>query len=450
MSIAENRWPRATALQLAAIAFVAMTTSSPRSSSAEPWRLSDRLPEWLTVELHNQTRFEAIDEQFRAGLMGSDQVLSMRTGIFAEARGAAWRVGGELVDMRAYLSDDNTPLDTAFSNPLDILQAYVAFDGENEGRKLSLLLGRFTLDLGSRRFIARNRYRNTINAFTGGHLHYQAGDTTVDAFATLPVQRKPFEREALADNALELDTESFDNVFWGVYVRRVFGDVAFEPYVFGRHDRRANGRADLLNPGVRVVKNPAVGDVHFELEALLQVGEVEQLNHLAGFLHASTGYTFDVWAQPSLSLTFEYASGDDDPDDDVSHGFNLLYGVPRPEYGPTMIYLAFNRTNLFTPGIQLDASPFDGVRTLITARSFTLAAARDAWFGSGYSDPTGQSGATLGEQFEVRVQYDVLPGNVRLEGGFAHLWRRGFAVNAARGAPTPNPTIGYLQVEMNI
>lgn len=431
--------------------FAAVALAAPSTASAEPWRLSDRLPDGLKVEVHNQSRFEYLDEHFQAGLTGSDQYLSLRTGVFAEAHLLpALRVGGEVVDVRGYFADDETPLDTAYANPLDVLQAYVAIDGHDAERSLSLLLGRFTLDLGSRRFVARNRYRATINAFTGAHAHYVGPQYTIDAFASLAVARKPTDRDELADNRIVFDTESFDAIFWGVYVRRAIAGVGAETFVFGRHDDRPDGRRDLLTPGLRFVRNAKPGTGHFEFEVALQFGSAERREHLAAFVATSAGYTFDVWSKPSVTLLFEYSTGDGDPNDDESTRFDRLYGVPRPEYGPTMLYLAFNRGNLATPGVRVVTKPFAPLKAIATLRSFALAEAEDAWLGSGYRDRTGRSGAVLGEQIELRVQYDVLPDNVRIEAGFAHLWRRGFAVAAARGAPTPDPTIGYLQLEMSI
>ena len=74
----------------------------------------------------------------------------------------------EFQDSRAYLEDDNTPVGTGLVNTAELLRAYLdlSFDGPFGGAH-ELQLGRLTMDIGSRRLVARNRFRNTSNAFTG-------------------------------------------------------------------------------------------------------------------------------------------------------------------------------------------------------------------------------------------------------------------------------------------
>ncbi|HAO88922.1 MAG TPA: hypothetical protein DCR00_08355, partial [Gammaproteobacteria bacterium] len=67
-------------------------------------------------------------------------------------------------------TDSGSPLDSFFANPLDILQANVTVPIANvfsESDRGFIKVGRFTMDQGSRRFVARNRFRNTINSFAG-------------------------------------------------------------------------------------------------------------------------------------------------------------------------------------------------------------------------------------------------------------------------------------------
>ena len=100
----------------------------------------------------------------------------------------------EIMDSRQYLSDAGSLIDTGQVNALEVLQAQVRWDAGPlfTGGKHRIQLGRETLDLGNRRLVARNAYRNTINAFTGVDWLW-TGDSggSIRSFAFLPVRRLP-------------------------------------------------------------------------------------------------------------------------------------------------------------------------------------------------------------------------------------------------------------------
>ena len=75
-------------------------------------------------------------------------------------------------------------------NAAELLRAYLEYQGAGPGAgTLRLRGGRITMDVGSRRFVARNRFRNTINGFTGFDAQWSSDEGhTLRAFYTLPVQ----------------------------------------------------------------------------------------------------------------------------------------------------------------------------------------------------------------------------------------------------------------------
>src|SRR3546814_3434102 len=102
-------------------------------------------------------RLEEIEGQARAGFDRDDGLFNIRTQLMAEYRSGAFRAGAELFDSRAYGADPGTPISTNEVNAMELVQAYVAGDIEEplgKGSKLSLMAGRFTLNLGSRRLVA--------------------------------------------------------------------------------------------------------------------------------------------------------------------------------------------------------------------------------------------------------------------------------------------------------
>jgi len=431
-----------------------------------PWRLSTPLdpPEWLTLSGHQRTRYETLDGQFRAGLTGSDQIFAFRTDLKAEIKLNEIEFVGEMMDSRQELADDGTPLDNTIVNAVDLLQGYVAlnledpFGGDGEGR---LQIGRQTWDFGSRRLIARNLFRNTINNFTGLHASWKSGSgDSLQAFYFLPVNRLPSDRESLFDNEVEIDEETFDTQFWGVHFQtpNLCPEASVELYFYGLDENDCADFATrdrrLYTTGLRLNRKPAKGQGDYEWESVLQTGDSRSsasatdrndLDHLAHFHHVHAGYTLDTACSPRLSVCFDYASGDEDPNDDENNRFDTLYGARRFEYGPTGIYGAFARSNILSPGYFMGMKPHEDMDFMFGHRFCWLASDRDAWTTSGLRDPTGNSGSYIGHQIEARLKVEILPDNLTFEIGAAHLFAGEFMDDAPNSNGEGDATYAYVE-----
>jgi len=121
--------------------------------ASRPWvalRLDEvlGLPERLSISGDFRLRYEYIDNQFRAGRPGEDQILALRTRVHARFRFTDWlSIAAELQDSRAYLADDNTPVGTGLVNAAELLRAYLefSFDGIFGGSN-RVQVGRVTMD----------------------------------------------------------------------------------------------------------------------------------------------------------------------------------------------------------------------------------------------------------------------------------------------------------------
>jgi hypothetical protein len=415
------------------------------------------LPERLELGGHHRIRYETLDGQFRSAYAGNDRMLALRTALRADVDLDDVAFTVEILDARQYLADESTPLDTGMVDTIELLQAHAAF----ELGGIRLLAGRQTLDVGGRRLVARNRFRNTINAFTGLNGSWTAPTgAELRAFLVLPVQRRPSDRESLLDNAAELDRESWDVSFWGGYA--AFPDVvagaAGELYLFGLHESDGPARPTrdrrLLTAGGRLDRKPSPGRWDFELEAVLQTGrsrassaaaDVTDLDHAAHFLHAAAGHTFDRPWTPRLLVQFDLASGDADPGDGENNRFDTLFGARRFEYGPTGIYGAFARSNVVSPGYRLVLRPHEDVEVMAAHRFYWLASAKDAWTTADVRDASGASGRHVGHQAEVRARWDARPGSLRVEGGAARLFAGAFLERAPNANGEGDAFYAYLQ-----
>jgi hypothetical protein len=427
-------------------------------AAGAPLRIDDPLPERLSLTFVSRARYEFLNNRFRVRTSGDADIQVFRTLIHARFKATdQLTFGAEMIDARSYLQDG--PVSTGIVNAVELLQGYTELDFEwPPGGTSKLRAGRITMNVGSRRFVARNRFRNTINAFTGIDWRWKGeGQREARAFWTLPVQRRPFRPKDTEDNKIQFDRETIDVQFAGLfYGDSLPGEHRGELFVFGLYeddtDRRPTRNRQLVTPGFRFWKPPTRGALDYMIESALQFGEsranplsTRDLDHFAHFHHVEVGWSFDAPASPRLLAQFDYASGDDDPTDGKNGRFNTLFGARRFDFGPTGIYGPFARSNLITPGLRLRLKPTQGVSSFLSLRAFWLASDRDAWVAAGLRDPTGQSGSYLGTQIELRVRWDVLTGNLRLESGLAHLFTGGFRDDAPLSNGQGDATYVYAQ-----
>ncbi len=424
------------------------------------------LPDWLRLSIHHRTRYEAMDNAFRKGAHGNDQVLAFRTLVFAEARYQGLRLGGEFEDSRIALDSPGTPVSTSLVNQGELLQAYLAWEGQNVfGTGLDLFVkgGRQTMNFGSRRLIARNRFRNTINGFNGIDLQlHRVGLWQWRSFFVFPVARLPGSKDALRKGQTEFDEEHAGTFFTGTFIGldRLPLQSHGELYAYYLHEedskRVATRNRKLWTPGIRWYRKPHTRCLDFEFETALQTGRSrrstktrDSLDHFAWFGHAAVGYTFDLPWRPRLLAQYDYASGDRNPHDGKNGRFDTLFGARRFEFGPTSIWGAFARSNLNTPGFRVQVKPARGVSGFFAYRAFWLAEKRDAWTGARLQDPSGRSGRFLGHQIEIRARWHAVPKRLLLEAGWAHLFKGKFARNAP-GAPRNQGDADYFYTQASM
>ncbi len=445
---------------------ICLFVSAPSPRAEEPWRLADwsALPDWLHMSGEARIRYETLDGQFRTGGAGSDQVLALRALLFTEARFGRVAFGIELQDARTYLDDPGTPLSTSLVNPLDFLQGYVrlSLDGLfGDGVETDLQIGRFTMDIGSRRYVERNDFRNTINAFAGAYAQTRwGGQHELHTFYTVPVRREAGDREARGENDLEFDRHQTNRRFWAVHYQHgeVLPNLYADLFVYGLNEfdneTLETPNRTYVSPGFRLYYPPRKGSFDFDLDAAYRVGnrhattarsDTTDLDVTAHFVHAEIGYTFDhPWA-PRLVFDYHRASGDKDPNDGDFGQYERLFGTRRGDLGHTSIHGPLTRANLSAPGARflLNNGRFD---SRLAWKAAFLASATDVWTVARIRDPSGQSGRFIGHALDGRMRYWLIPGNLRAEIGGSLLLKGRFAREAPGVTGEENTLYGYGQL----
>ena len=414
------------------------TSGMEPSETAPPPQTDDparRLPAFALSGDH-RTRHERLSNQFRAGLDGVARALMHRTRLSAELDWRHFRLRAELQDSRAHLADSLTALTTSMVNPLELLQALVEIPFDDlvlRGSRSVLRAGRFTMDIGSRRLVSRNRFRNTSDGFTGVEWRWTGpNDSQVRTFYTLPLERRV--SGDVLDNRPRLDRERFDLRFWGVYLSSAdlpWGDRG-DVYYYGLSEEDAPGRAtaylQLHTIGVCLHRPAAIAGFDYEFESAFQFGRsraspdaTADLTHVAHLQHVAAGYTFAAPGTPRLQLQFDHASGDRDPTDGRNNRFSSLYGSRSFEFGPSGIHGAFARANVSTPGVRLTLAPRPDVNVTGSARGYWLASSADEWTTAGLANTGGRSARHVGNQWELIAGWELFVARARLEAGVVRL-----------------------------
>ncbi|MFY4729392.1 alginate export family protein, partial [Nitrospira sp. BLG_2] len=275
------------------------------------------LPDWLDLGLENRTRFESYDHPWRAsqvsGNGATDASIPLRSRVrFGLGGNGPFRFLFEGQDSRSFL--DNNPgdfRDTTTVNEFDILQVMGALTLNNvlgTGLRTDFHFGRMTMDLGNRRLVARNAFRNTSNAFDGFHWQLNQDKTwRVRAFIVEPVLR----------DDVNMDKQHEKTLFWGTYFQSMhFPWFQIDAYYFGLNDKRvanvANHRT-YSTFGGRLYKEPKPGEADYEIETSWQFGTRGVTDHFAYLNHLDIGYMLNMPWTPRLLFHFDYASGDHKP-----------------------------------------------------------------------------------------------------------------------------------------
>ena len=235
-----------------------------------------------------RSRIEGIDNQFRPAPVASRRHLGRVP--HQHFRRVRYRPQGEDRRRRcstaaATCEKPNSSASTTEVNALELTQAYLNFDLSDEtgnGSNSSLTAGRFTKDIGSRRLMARNDYRNTINAFTGASFDWQgANKDQMTLFWTMPHNRLPSDMPGILDNAIVFDRENLDLQFFGssYTFANVFGG-SLEVYGYGLYEQDSGTglravqtrNRRLFTPGFRLWRAPKPGQLDYEVEADLPDG----------------------------------------------------------------------------------------------------------------------------------------------------------------------------------
>ncbi|WP_239018774.1 alginate export family protein [Sphingobium terrigena] len=399
-------------------------------------------------------RYEALEGQARAGLDDRIDLVSLRTILTASYGAGPIRLGAELWDSRMWGGQRGEGIGTGEVNTIEPVQAFVAADlGPLLGRgsKTSVQLGRFMLNLGSRRLIAADDYRNTTNGSTGARVDIAtARGGTATLIYVLPQMRRPDDEASVLDNRGGLDRESFDLQLWGGYgaqkiARGAMAEIGYFRLIERDMPGRPTRNRDLHSISARIMRDPAPARLDFEVEGIGQMGSIRAsaapaalpIDVAAWFVHADMGYSFPGHLRARVSAEFDYASGDRPG---RSYGrFDTLFGMRRGDFVPAGIFAQTGRANILTPGLRVEMAPGKRLDLFAAWHPMWLAARNDAFSTTGVRDAGGRSGRFAGHGLDGRLRWWARPQKLRVEINASWIGKGRFLRDAPNAPDAGNP-----------
>ncbi|MHC4985878.1 MAG: alginate export family protein, partial [Planctomycetota bacterium] len=181
----------------------------------------------------------------------------------------------------------------------------------------------------------------------------------------------------------------------------------------------------------------------FEAEGAWQVGRFAGDRVSAWMAGVELGYTFiDCRFKPRVWVGYEFASGDESPNDGKVGTFNQLFPLGHAWFGYIDVV---GRQNIHDLRTGVDFQVVKNVKAGIHFHNFWLAEDRDALYNAGGAplrrDPTGSAGSYVGSEIDVVVKVKIDRHSDVLI-GYSHFFAGSFV-----GGTGPDDDVDFAYVQ---
>ena len=403
--------------------------------------LNEHLPDWVSFGVEVRLR----DENNHNGgfkLYNNDSYLLLRSRFQINIQPASWfKLVAQTQDARPFFQQP--PYGPPNENRWDLKLAYAEF-GDPEKQGYNLRIGRQLLN-----------YNNTILANSEWRNQGRSYDAVV---ANLHIDRLRlgiFAASVVNPPISGISHHQAGNNIYGMYgvIEKLVRNSSIEPFVLWRVAPRVavettgknnTGRLDERAYGVRW-KGRAIKNLDYSFEVIAERGSAGPNKIQAYGATLGAAYRVDAacW-HPRFFAQYDYASGDQNPDDGRHGTFDTMYPTAHDRFGITD---QFGWQNIRATRAGFTVEPRR--RWTVTAQylDFWLASATDSLYntsgGSIVRGLNGTSGKHIGEEVDVYTWYE-LTRHVNVGFGVGHLMPGEFLAKTTRG-----PTYNYPYFAIN-
>ncbi|MBI5688013.1 MAG: alginate export family protein [Verrucomicrobia bacterium] len=374
-------------------------------------------------------------------------------------------------------------------DPFDLRQGWVEF-GNLKKFPLSLRAGRQELLYGDERLVGNFEWNNFARTFDAAKLHYENPDARlwVDGFVGHVVT---IEGRGTGENVGFITNDAnWNDTLAGFYLSTTLLPVqTTDVYLFYRQKpsndpvytdsigspaaRAYDIAQEIFTMGFRVKSTPGkLNGFDYEAEGTYQVGRSagqfvaafpgpQMLEHNAFAGHVGAGYTWEKWDwKPRLSVEYNIASGDSDPNDNTDQSFLNLFPTNHKFYG-YMDFFAWK--NVHNPALSLKLTPYQDPKAAwraftvqLDGHAFWLYTNEDAWYRANAVTRVRPLNAAarsadpfVGEEIDLTLAYSPWKF-LKLQAGFSHFFAVDYVRQTAAGANgDSDANFGYLQATVS-
>ncbi len=363
----------------------------------------------------------------------------------------------------------------------DLYQGYIEISNYDKC-PFGLKIGRQILQYGSERLVGPLDWSNFARSFDAAKLRYQAKDWSIDAFAaTVAVNiRSQYNQSDLLNGTETERGQVFSGLyftstslvpiqttdFYAFYLDQNSGppsrpaaygtDTSFftlgarvqsKPGVFHHEPATASdskATADGKSAPPPAPPRKAVG-FDYDGEFVFETGKAGGLDLTAFAVHAGLGYTFSVPWTPRLGIEYNYASGDQNPNDGNIQTFQNLFPTNHLRYG---IMDEFSWQNMHNPAITVTATPCKTLTAQLEFHGFWLANTNDFWYqANGTSTVRPLNAAARGASHFAGTELDFVLTwkpfkQLAFQGGYSHFFAGKYLEDTGASS---DANFGYVQ-----
>jgi hypothetical protein len=374
----KDRWPKYSKLRFTEdYSFLASKKNTPSRDVFDKLKfipLSDDNNYWLSLGGQARMRAEgfsnfnfgapaANDDDFhflQRYHFNADLHLGQHFRAFVQTRNA-FVSGHDLPESRLPDLEDEFDIQNAFGD--------MVFNVRDESQAL-LRVGRFEQTFGSGRMFGCREWRQLRSPLDGAKFRVSGDEWSIDTFWAYATKTDRYDWMSRDE----------DQKLWGLYGHihnSSPSGLGIEPYLLVKQRSVNDLDIDRYNLGLRLFGMLKGLGVRYDVEGAYQFGDADKKVQAWFAAIELTKALKDIALAPAFTVGFDYASGDDDPQDDTIKTFEALQPYGHYYFGYADM---IGRQNLISPFLRAKFLPTKKVMVNLEGHWFWVAQEADALY----------------------------------------------------------------------